>query len=92
MKTFTAALLFLCLPFSFTYGQKIKKEAELLMRLDREFDKATAEKGVDGWVAYFAPNGSMLSDTSKPTSIWTVGFSIGRRWPSMAARSILATQ
>jgi len=68
MKTITIAFLFLCLPFSFTYGQKIKKEAELLMRLDREFDKATAEKGVDGWVAYFAPNGSMLSDTNKPTT------------------------
>jgi len=25
------------------------------MQLDRDFDKATAEKGVEGWVAYFAP-------------------------------------
>jgi ketosteroid isomerase-like protein len=76
MKTFTAAFLFLCLLFSFTFGQKTNKEAELLMRLDREFDKATAEKGIDGWVAYFAPNGSMLSDTSKlttgPSAIRTV--------------------
>ena len=43
-------------------------EAALLMQLDREFDRATAEKGIDGWVTYFAPNGSMLSDTSKPTT------------------------
>ena len=68
MKTCAAAFLFLYLPFSFLYGQKTNKETELLMRLDREFDKATAEKGVDGWVAYFAPNGSMLADTSKPTT------------------------
>jgi ketosteroid isomerase-like protein len=52
----------------FVMGQENKSEVALLMQLDRDFDKATAEKGVDGWVAYFAPNGSMLSDTSKPTT------------------------
>ena len=41
-------------------AQNLLDEASLLMQLDREFDKATSEKGVDGWVAYFAPNGSML--------------------------------
>ena len=68
MKT----LLFLCtmiylLPFSAT-AQTREDEAALLMQLDREFDIATAQKGVDGWVAFFAPNGSMLSDTSTPTT------------------------
>ena len=51
-----------------TFAQNSLDEASLLMQLDREFDKATAEKGVDGWVMYFAPNGSMLGDTSKPTT------------------------
>jgi ketosteroid isomerase-like protein len=47
-------------------AQNLLDEECLLMQLDREFDKATTEKGIDGWVAYFAPNGSMLSDTSRP--------------------------
>ncbi len=38
------------------------------MQLDRDFDKATAGKGIEGWVMYFAPNGSMLSDTSMPVT------------------------
>ena len=54
--------------FTWALGQEKMDEVALLMQLDRAFDKATAEKGVDGWVAYFAPNGSMLSDTSKPTT------------------------
>jgi ketosteroid isomerase-like protein len=54
--------------FTFAIGQEKVNEAALLMQLDREFDNTTVEKGVEGWVAYFAPNGSMLSDTSKPTT------------------------
>ena len=50
------------------YAQQKPSEASLLMQLDRDFDKATSEKGVDGWVMYFAPNGSMLGDTSQPTT------------------------
>jgi ketosteroid isomerase-like protein len=49
-------------------AQEKVDEAALLMKLDRDFDTAAAEKGVDGWVEYFAPNGSMLSDTSAPTT------------------------
>jgi ketosteroid isomerase-like protein len=56
------------LPFGFSMAQDLKDEAAHLMQLDRDFNKATAEKGVDGWVAYFAPNGSMLGDTSHPTT------------------------
>ena len=48
-------------------AQDTKDEASMLMQLDHDFNKATAEKGVEGWVEYFAPNGSMLSDTSTPT-------------------------
>ena len=50
------------------FAQDAPDEVSLLMQLDREFDKATSEKGVDGWVAYFAPNGSMLGDTAQPTT------------------------
>ena len=60
---FTSGILLLS---AATFAQNTPDEASLLMQLDRDFDKATAEKGVDGWVAYFAPNGSMLGDTSKP--------------------------
>lgn len=41
-------------------------EAQLITQLDRDFDAATAEKGVDGWVSYFADNGSMLGQADKP--------------------------
>jgi len=50
------------------HPQEKPDEAAVLMQLDREFDRATAEKGADGWVAYFAPNGSMLGDTAQPTT------------------------
>jgi len=33
---------------------------ETLLRLDAEFDRAVAEKGVEGWVSYFAEDGAML--------------------------------
>jgi ketosteroid isomerase-like protein len=62
---FTSGVLLLS---AVTFAQNIPDEASLLMQLDRDFDKATAEKGVDGWVMYFAPNGSMLGDTSQPTT------------------------
>jgi ketosteroid isomerase-like protein len=60
---FTSGVLLLS---AVTFSQNIPDEASLLLQLDRDFDKATTEKGVDGWVAYFAPNGSMLGDISKP--------------------------
>jgi ketosteroid isomerase-like protein len=62
---FTSGVLLLS---AVTFAQNIPDEASLLMQLDRDFNKATAEKGVDGWVMYFAPNGSMLGDTSQPTT------------------------
>ncbi len=43
-------------------------EAMALMREDSLFDAATAAHGIEGWVASFAPNGSMLSDTTAPTT------------------------
>lgn len=67
-KLFSIIALCFIFPIEIIVAQEIKDEASLLLQLDCDFDKATAEKGVDGWVAYFAPNGSMLSDTSKPTT------------------------
>ena len=68
MKTVISLLVIIIFPFILALGQESKDDAKQLMQLDRDFDKATAEKGVEGWVAYFAPNGSMLSDTNKPTT------------------------
>lgn len=44
------------------------EERDLLLGLDRAFNTATAEKGIEGWVAYFAPNGSMLGATEPPVT------------------------
>lgn len=35
-------------------------ERESLIQADREFDQATAEKGVGAWVSYFAEDGRMF--------------------------------
>ena len=68
-QSYATVLLMLCgIAIHSLYAQEKKDEAGLLMQLDRDFDKATTEKGVDGWIEYFAPNGSMLSDTSAPTT------------------------
>lgn len=41
-------------------------EREVLLQLDRDFDKDTAEKGAEGWAAYFAENGAMLPSGGHP--------------------------
>jgi len=43
-------------------------EADTLLMLDRQFDDATSRLGADGWVAYFAENGSMVSSRRMPTT------------------------
>jgi ketosteroid isomerase-like protein len=35
-------------------------ERESLMQADRDFDRITAETGLEGWVSYFAENGRMF--------------------------------
>jgi ketosteroid isomerase-like protein len=67
-RTYQFLIYCFLLPVGSLLAQELNDEAAHLMQLDRDFDKATAERGVDGWVAYFAPNGSMLSDTNKPTT------------------------
>ena len=56
---------FFSLFFFFVRTAKYSRAVEFHV-VDRDFDKATAGKGIEGWVMYFAPNGSMLSDTSMP--------------------------
>ena len=68
MKMLKIVLALMVIPATIAFGQEIETQAAMLMQLDRDFNTATAEKGIEGWVAYFAPNGSMLSDTSKPTT------------------------
>ena len=68
MKMIINILVLMIIPIAFACGQENKDEVAILMQLDRDFDIATAAKGVNGWVAYFAPNGSMLGDTSNPTT------------------------
>ena len=41
---------------------------EDLLRLDREFDEATARGGAEAWVSYFAENGSMLGAQGAPVT------------------------
>ncbi len=46
----------------------VDAEAAVLLKLDAEFCAATAQKGADGWVPYFAPNGTMASGEGPPLS------------------------
>jgi len=41
-------------------------ESDTLIMLDKMFNEETARKGIEGWVVYFAENGSMVSGTSAP--------------------------
>ena len=49
-------------------AQKRIDEASMLMQADRDFDSAVAQHGVDSWISFFAPNGSMISDTLPPVT------------------------
>ncbi len=42
-----------------------ERDPEPLMQADRDFAKATAEKGVDGWMAYMAPGAVLLGTEPK---------------------------
>jgi uncharacterized protein (TIGR02246 family) len=41
-------------------------EEETLLRTDREFNAATQARGVEGWVSFFAEDGSMLRHGQGP--------------------------
>jgi len=44
-----------------------ERDAAVLMQADRDFAKATAEKGVDGWMSYMAPGAVLLGAEPKVT-------------------------
>jgi len=43
------------------------RDTSVLMQADRDFAKATADKGVDGWMAYMAPGAVLLGTHPKAT-------------------------
>lgn len=42
-------------------------DLDALLDADRRFAEATRERGVDGWVAWFAPDGCMLTPAGGAT-------------------------
>ena len=42
---------------------------EAMMQADRDFARATAARGVEGWVAYFEPNGSQVNGGTVTTGL-----------------------
>ncbi|MFZ5353497.1 MAG: YybH family protein [Bacillota bacterium] len=76
----------------------VKREeiCRLLMALDKEFDMATSEKGVEGWVSYFSEDGIMVPSQGEiikgkeaiykrmQGAFGTAGFSL--RWQPEAAK------
>ena len=46
---------------SFALAGKNANGPEALMNADRDFDRVTAEKGIDGWVSFFAEDGMQLT-------------------------------
>lgn len=51
----SAALVVAC-----NVGVRLERDRQELAATDRAFSDATAERGVDGWVEYFAEDGSMV--------------------------------
>lgn len=47
-------------PASVSGTADVEAIGDTLMEADRAFARATAERGVEGWVAYFAPGGAMV--------------------------------
>jgi ketosteroid isomerase-like protein len=43
-----------------TAPRAVTPEEEVLLRTDREFNTATQARGAEGWVSFFAENGSMM--------------------------------
>lgn len=64
------AFFFFCSTiFVFTFplpAQTQQDEAAILWQTDIAFDQAVAEHGAAAWASFFAPNGSMISDTNAP--------------------------
>ncbi len=67
MRSFVFFLLFLLTAISSPrYAQAQQEEVAILRQTDIAFDQAVAERGAEAWASFFAPNGSMISDTNAP--------------------------
>ena len=56
-----AVILVAALAGGFSLAGKRADGPEVLMKADMDFDRATAEKGIDGWVSFFAEDGMQLT-------------------------------
>lgn len=65
MRLFSALFLLIIVSFPLT-AQTSPGESTLLQQTDIAFDLAVAEHGAEAWASFFAPNGSMIADTSAP--------------------------
>jgi ketosteroid isomerase-like protein len=68
MKKLMLFIVIILISIPFIQAQEKNSDAKILEQLDIEFDNATSKRGVDGWVVFFAPNGSMVDDTSRPVT------------------------
>ena len=49
-----------------TSAQKRIDETAIITKTDSDFDLAVSQRGIEAWISFFAPNGSMISDTLPP--------------------------
>ena len=56
-------LLVMCAGFVACAAPDSGGQADAIMEADRAFARATAERGVDGWVSFFADDGAMVGQT-----------------------------
>lgn len=55
-------LIFVAVAFRVSsVAQEKRAGPDLLMKADMDFDRATAEKGIEGWVSYFAEDGTQVT-------------------------------
>ena len=64
MRARTALSLFLAAGLGYQLGAR-RDPRESVFEADRDFDRVTAEKGVDGWVSFFAEDGRMIGTAGK---------------------------
>jgi len=58
---FLAVVLMAAIAGGLSLAEKRSAGPEALMKADEEFDRVTAEKGIDGWVSFFAEDGMQLT-------------------------------
>jgi ketosteroid isomerase-like protein len=66
-KLANSILLFSLVLLAVALASAADRNADVLLQADRDFAKATAEKGVDGWMSYMAPGAVLLGTQPKIT-------------------------